>query len=180
MNNIALVLFDVDGVMTDGSIYIDAHGESFKKFNVKDGLAIELLHSHGIKTGVVSGKASAALTERCEKLCFDYIITGCKNKLPRVEAICNELGITLEQVAFVGDDVLDLPVMQVCGASFAPSDAHLLVLQQASYITQAAGGYGVVREVADKILVSRLGDLATVYDVLLKKIVADDVKNMEQ
>ena len=76
--------------------------------------------------------------------------------------------------------MLDLPVMQVCCVSFAPSDAHQLVLQKASYITQASGGYGVVREVADKILLSRLGDLATVYDVLLKKIVADDVKNMEQ
>ncbi len=180
MNNLELILFDVDGVMTDGSIYIDLHGESFKKFNVKDGLAIELLRSHGIKTGVVSGKASKALSERCEKLGFDFVVTGCKNKLPRVRAICNELGITLEQVAFVGDDVLDLPVMQVCALSFAPSDAHQLVLQQASYITQAAGGYGVVREVADKILLSRFGDLATVYDVLLTKIVADDVKNMEQ
>lgn len=180
MNDVRIVLFDVDGVMTDGSIYIDSTGESFKKFNVKDGLAIELLRCHGIKTGVVSGKASNALTERCEKLGFDYVITGCKNKLPRVRAICNELGITLEQVAFVGDDVLDLPVMQVCAVSFAPSDAHQLVLQQASYITQATGGYGVVREVADKVLLSRFSDLATVYDVLLKKIVADDVKNMEQ
>lgn len=180
MKDIQIVLFDVDGVMTDGSIYIDATGESFKKFNVKDGLAIELLRSHGIKTGVVSGKSSASLTERCEKLGCDYVVTGCKNKLPRVRAICNELGITLEQVAFVGDDVLDLPVMQVCAVSFAPSDAHQLVLQQASYVTQAAGGYGVVREVADKVLLSRFSDLANVYDVLLKKIVADDVKNMEQ
>ena len=180
MNKIELILFDVDGVMTDGSIYIDEHGESFKKFNVKDGLAIELLHSHGIKTGVVSGKASKALTQRCEKLGFNYIVTGCKNKLPRVEAICSELGIKLEQVAFVGDDVLDLPVMQKCGASFAPSDAHALVLEQAHFTTNAQGGSGVVREVADTILLKRFNTLAEVYDVLLSKIVADDVNSMEQ
>lgn len=180
MNKIELILFDVDGVMTDGSIYIDEHGESFKKFNVKDGLAIELLHSHGIKTGVVSGKASKALTQRCEKLGFNYIVTGCKNKLPRVEAICSELGIELEQVAFVGDDVLDLPVMQKCGASFAPSDAHALVLEQAHFTTNAQGGSGVVREVADTILLKRFNTLAEVYDVLLSKIVADDVNSMEQ
>tara|TARA_B100001063_G_C16679856_1_gene511109 strand:+ start:584 stop:1126 length:543 start_codon:yes stop_codon:yes gene_type:complete len=180
MNKIELILFDVDGVMTDGSIYIDEHGESFKKFNVKDGLAIELLHSHGIKTGVVSGKASKALTQRCEKLGFNYIVTGCKNKLPRVEAICSELGIELEQVAFVGDDVLDLPVMQQCGVSFAPSDAHALVLEQAHFITNAQGGSGVVREVADTILLKRFNTLSEVYDVLLSKIVADDVNNMEQ
>lgn len=180
MKDVRLVLLDVDGVMTDGSIYIDEYGESFKKFNVKDGLAIELLHSHGIKTGVISGKASKSLTNRCEKLGFNYIVTGCKNKLPRVEAICSQLGIALDQVAFVGDDVLDLPVMQVCGASFAPKDAHSLVLEHADYITTAVGGSGVVREVADSILLNRCGALSDVYRVLLDKIVADDVKSMEQ
>ncbi|MEN8636588.1 HAD-IIIA family hydrolase [Pseudoalteromonas distincta] len=180
MKNIELILFDVDGVMTDGSIYIDKNGESFKKFNVKDGLAIELLRSHNIKTGVVSGKESAALTFRSEKLGFDFIVTGCKNKLPRVNAICAELNIGLDKVAFVGDDVLDLPVMQKCGASFAPSDAHELVLNYAQYITNAAGGCGVVREVADKILLERFETLDDIYDVLLDKIISDDVKSMEQ
>lgn len=180
MKDIQLILFDVDGVMTDGNIYIDSQGESFKKFNVKDGLAIELLHSHGIKTGVVSGKASKALAQRCEKLGFNYIVTGCKNKLPRVEKICNELNIGLNQVAFVGDDVLDLPVMYVCGVSFAPKNAHELVIEHAQHITKAQGGCGVVREVADTLLLKRCGTLANVYNVLLDKIVADDVNNMEQ
>ncbi|CAM4399474.1 KdsC family phosphatase [Pseudoalteromonas maricaloris] len=180
MEKIKIILFDVDGVMTDSSIYIDSSGESFKKFNVKDGLAIELLRSHGIKTGVVSGKASAALTERCEKLGFDYIITGCKNKLPRVQVICNELNINWEQVAFVGDDVLDIPVMKECGISFAPKDAHDLVFKYATHVTEASGGNGVVREVADKILLSRFESLEQIYDVLLSKIVADDVATMEQ
>lgn len=180
MKNIELILFDVDGVMTDGSIYIDKNGESFKKFNVKDGLAIELLRSHNIKTGVVSGKASEALTLRSEKLGFDFIVTGCKNKLPRVNAICAELNIGLDKVAFVGDDVLDLPVMKKCGASFAPSDAHELVLRYAQYVTKAAGGSGVVREIADIILLERFDNLDAVYNVLLEKIISDDVQSMEQ
>ncbi|WP_440903793.1 KdsC family phosphatase [Catenovulum sp. SX2] len=180
MQNIELVLFDVDGVMTDGGIYIDSSGEAFKKFNVKDGLAIELLRSHGIKTGVVSGKASAALNKRCEGLGFDYVITGCKNKLPRVKQICNELNISLQQIAFVGDDVLDIPVMRLCGASFAPVDAHELVIETAGVITKAKGGQGVVREVADKILIAKHGTLTAVYEVLLNKISADDVNSLEQ
>lgn len=180
MIDIELILFDVDGVMTDGSIYIDENGESFKKFNVKDGLAIELLHSHGIKTGVVSGKGSKALTHRCEKLGFDFIITGCKNKLPSVEKLCTELNITLKQVAFVGDDILDLPVMRVCGISFAPKDAHVLVLENADHISTAVGGSGVMRDVADTILLNRLGTLTSVYDIFLDKIATDDVKSMEQ
>lgn len=180
MKQIEVVLFDVDGVMTDGSIYIDLTGESFKKFNVKDGLAIELLRSHGIKTGVVSGKACAALTERCEKLGFDYIITGSKNKLPKVQVICNELNINWEQVAFVGDDVLDIPVMEKCGISFAPNDAHELVYKYATHVTKASGGHGVVREVADKLLLSRFETLEQIYEVLLSKIIADDVASMEQ
>jgi 3-deoxy-D-manno-octulosonate 8-phosphate phosphatase (KDO 8-P phosphatase) len=180
MKNIKLVLFDVDGVMTDGSIYINELGEDFKKFNVKDGLAIELLRSHGIKTGVVSGKASKALTKRCNQLGFDFIITGCKNKLPRVIDICTELNITLGEVAFVGDDVLDLPVMLQCGVGVAPSDAHQLVIVSADVITTSVGGAGVVREFADMLLVERCDSLAAVYEVLLDKIVVDDVGKMEQ
>lgn len=180
MKNIKLVLFDVDGVMTDGSIYINELGEDFKKFNVKDGLAIELLRSHGIKTGVVSGKASKALTKRCNQLGFDFIITGCKNKLPRVIDICTELKITLAETAFVGDDVLDLPVMLQCGVSVAPSDGHQLVLDSANIITTAIGGAGVVREFADLLLVERCHSLNEVYKVFLDKIIADDVDKMEQ
>jgi 3-deoxy-D-manno-octulosonate 8-phosphate phosphatase (KDO 8-P phosphatase) len=180
MKNIKLVLFDVDGVMTDGSIYINELGEDFKKFNVKDGLAIELLRSHGLKTGVVSGKASKALTTRCNQLGFDFIITGCKNKLPRVIEICTELNITLADVAFVGDDVLDLPVMLKCGLSVAPADAHQLVLDNANIITTSIGGSGVVREFSDLLLLDRCHSLTEVYNTLLDKIVADDVQRLEQ
>lgn len=180
MNNIKLIIFDVDGVMTDGGIYINEHGEAFKKFNVKDGLAIEVLRSHGIKTAVVSGKASHALSKRCEELNFDYIVTGCKNKLPKVKGICLELSINIKDVAFVGDDVLDLPVMESCGLSVAPSDAHQLVLGVADIVTSSIGGAGVVREICDLILIHRLGSLEAVYKVLLENVISGNTNSMEQ
>jgi 3-deoxy-D-manno-octulosonate 8-phosphate phosphatase (KDO 8-P phosphatase) len=122
--NIEMVLFDVDGVMTDGSIYINDNGEFFKSFNAKDGLAIELLRRHGLKAGVISGKSSPSLLKRCEQLGFDEVLTGCKNKLPVLIEICNKYQLTFDEIAFLSDDVLDLPVLEKVGLSVAPSDAH--------------------------------------------------------
>lgn len=180
LQNIKLVLFDVDGVMTDGSIYITENGESIKKFNVKDGLAIELLRCHGIYTGVVSGKASSALSLRCKSLGFDFVVTGCKNKLPKVIEICNSLNITLGEMSFCGDDVLDIPVMKPCGISFAPANSHQLVLETADHVLSCRGGEGAVREIADIILLSKFPSLKEVYRPLLVKIEADDVASLEQ
>jgi 3-deoxy-D-manno-octulosonate 8-phosphate phosphatase (KDO 8-P phosphatase) len=179
-NNIKLVLFDVDGVLTDGKIHITAEGEMVKPFNVKDGLAIELLRGHKILTGVVSGKTSPALDFRCEQLGFDFVITGCKNKLPRVNAICEKINISLKELAFCGDDVLDLPVMQLCGLGCAPKDAHALVCSHADLILSTKGGNGVARELADKILLARHPDLDSVYKILLDKIRDGDTGTLEQ
>jgi 3-deoxy-D-manno-octulosonate 8-phosphate phosphatase (KDO 8-P phosphatase) len=99
-SHIKIIIFDVDGVMTDGSIYINDDGEFFKSFNVKDGLAIELLRSHNILTGVISVKASPALTNRCVQLGIDEIFTGCKNKLPSLEEICSKYQISYQEIAF--------------------------------------------------------------------------------
>jgi 3-deoxy-D-manno-octulosonate 8-phosphate phosphatase (KDO 8-P phosphatase) len=180
LKNIKLVLFDVDGVLTDGKIHISAEGEIVKLFNVKDGLAIELLRSHNILTGVVSGKSSPALDFRCEQLGFDFVITGCKNKLPRVNAICEKENINLNEIAFCGDDVLDLPVMQLCGVGCAPKDAHALVCSHADLILASKGGHGVARELADLILLSRYPDLDSIYEILLEKIRDEDTETLEQ
>ncbi|MFA0560645.1 KdsC family phosphatase [Vibrio breoganii] len=179
--DIKMVLFDVDGVMTDGSIYMSEQGEYLKAFNVKDGLAIELLRSHGLLTGIISGKASGALTLRCEQLGFDKIITGCKNKLPKLNEICNQYSIELNQIAFCGDDVLDLPIFQHVGLSVAPADAHTLVLQKADWITQSVGGRGMVREFVDKLLCLQNNlSLEEIYKPLMDKIIVDDVSGIEQ
>ncbi|EOG5904983.1 KdsC family phosphatase [Vibrio vulnificus] len=179
--NIEMVLLDVDGVMTDGSIYISGLGEAFKCFNVQDGLAIELLRSHGIKAGVISGKSSEALTARCVQLGFDVIITGCKNKLPQIASISQEYGIPASSMAFCGDDVLDLPVFNKVGLSVCPADAHQLALEEADWVMSAKGGQGMVREFVDKLLTEKTGSsLAEIYRPLLDKIQADIVERIEQ
>lgn len=178
---IKLVLLDVDGVMTDGTIYMSESGEFMKAFNVKDGLAIELLRVHGIKSGVISGKASTALTTRCEQLGFDVIETGCKHKLPKLAEICHRFGVTAEEIAFCGDDVLDLPIMDRCGLSVAPADAHQLVLEQANWISTYKGGFGMVRDFVDHLLLGQTElELAQIYQPLLDKIALNDLNGVEQ
>ncbi|MPW36250.1 HAD family hydrolase [Vibrio sp. B1Z05] len=178
---IRLVLFDVDGVMTDGSIYISELGEYFKSFNVQDGIAIELLRVHGIKTGVISGKKSLALTKRCEQLGVDIIETGCKNKLPKLGEVCDLFAIDAKEVAFCGDDVLDIPIMRKCGFSASPSDAHKLALESADWVSSKKGGHGFVRDFVDQLLTTQLqSTLLEIYKPLLKKIELDDVKEVEQ
>lgn len=178
---IELVLFDVDGVLTDGSIFMTENGEFFKQFNVKDGIAIELLRSHGITTGIISGKKSPALTKRCEQLGVDIIITGCKNKLPALNKITLSTGIHKENIAFCGDDILDLPVMDICGLSVAPADAHSLVLASADWVMTLSGGKGMVREFADKLLIQQLNmSLSDIYKPLMHKIRDNNTIGIQQ
>lgn len=180
-NSIKMVMLDVDGVMTDGSIYINQDGEFFKSFNVKDGLAIELLHIHNIHVGVISGKASSALNTRCQQLGFDEIITGCKNKLPALVDICSKYEITLDEVAFLGDDVLDVPIFEKVGLSAAPIDAHSLAIDSADWVSSLEGGKGMVREFVDLLLATQLDEpLSNIYRPLLEKIRLDDVATVEQ
>ncbi|MNZ36691.1 3-deoxy-D-manno-octulosonate 8-phosphate phosphatase KdsC [compost metagenome] len=164
---IRLVLFDVDGVLTDGSLHIGTDGEIFKSFNAKDGVAVALLRAHGIRSGIISGKASPALDYRARQLKLDLAVTGCHDKLTAYADLKRELGLKDEQVVFVGDDVIDLPVMMQVGLSYAPADAHSLVLRQANHVTHASGGQGVAREVAEHLL--QLGglDLDAAYQPLL-------------
>ncbi|MCB1755463.1 MAG: HAD-IIIA family hydrolase [Gammaproteobacteria bacterium] len=146
------MLWDVDGVLTNGDIHISAEGECFKTFNVKDGVAVALLRIHGVKTGVLSGKSSPALTTRCKQLGLDVIKTGIHNKISALSEICKELSLTPEQVAYVGDDIIDLQVIKRVGLSFAPVDAHPLVLDSVDHVTICKGGSGVAREAAETLL----------------------------
>ncbi len=179
--DIKIVLFDVDGVMTDGSIYINEQGEFFKSFNVKDGLAIELLRSHNILTGIISCKSSLALNKRCQQLGFDEIIIGCKNKLPAILNICSKYNTPFSQIAFIGYDVLDIPIFEKVVLAVAPSDAHSLAIEQADWVTELKGGQGMVKEFTDSLLVNKLSLLLhELYKPLLNKICADGVATMEQ
>lgn len=166
---IRLVLFDVDGVLTDGQLHITAEGELFKSFNAKDGVAVALLKAHGIRCGVVSGKSSSALDYRIRQLGFDYPITGCHDKRAALAEVATQSGIALSETVFVGDDIIDLLVMQAVGLSYAPADAHELVRCSASYVLQSSGGQGVAREVAEHILYAGGLNLAQMYAPLLEQ-----------
>lgn len=164
---IRLVLFDVDGVLTDGSLYLDGQGEVIKAFNVRDGLAISLLRAHGVLSGVLSGKASPPLDYRIRQLNFDVAVTGSLEKREAYERIKRELGLTDAQIAYVGDDVVDLPLAGVVGRFYAPADAHPLVQSRADHLVSAKGGHGVAREVAEHLLLSADLSLEELYWPLL-------------
>src|SRR5690606_17740134 len=164
---IRLVLFDVDGVLTDGTLFVDGQGELVKPFNVRDGLAVGLLRAHGILSGVLSGKASAPLDYRIKQLQFDIAVTGRLEKRDAYAAIKREHGLVDAQIAYVGDDIVDLPLTGLAGQFYAPVDAHPLVLARADHVVAARGGHGVAREVAEHVLRAGGLDLEDAYRPLI-------------
>ena len=166
---VQLVLFDVDGVLTDGKLHIGADGEMIKNFHVKDGVAVALLKAHGISSGVITAKKSAALDYRIGQLNFDVAVTGCDDKLSAYLNIKENFMLEDQQIVYVGDDVIDLSVMERVGISYAPADAHRFVLKCATHITSMEGGQGVAREVSEHILHSGGLDLNASYSPLLNK-----------
>ncbi|WP_110656462.1 KdsC family phosphatase [Salinicola halimionae] len=166
-DQIELMLFDVDGVLTDGTLLIGPEGESLKPFNVRDGVAIGLLRQHGIKSGVLSAKSSQPLITRATQLGMDVIKIGFSHKLEAIRQIAEEQGIAPERIGFVGDDIIDIPVMQEVAVAYAPADAHPLVIEVADHVTQALGGRGVAREIAEDLLAARGLDLAEMYAHML-------------
>ncbi|MDP2504147.1 HAD family hydrolase [Oceanobacter sp. 3_MG-2023] len=153
---IKLVVFDVDGVLTNGTLTYSGDGELVKHFNVKDGVGIKLLEKFAIATAIISAKSSDALARRARDLGVRHFYPGSKDKWPCLEEVMSQLGITPGQVCYVGDDVIDLKVMTRVGLPMAPADAFWMVQQRAAHVTQAAGGCGVAREVADLILGSQM------------------------
>ena len=152
---IKLLLLDVDGVLTAGDILYTDSGSEIKIFSVKDGLGLRLLMTAGITVGLVTGRRSAALLRRCKDLGISLVYDGVKDKAAALDQICASTGIAPQAMAFVGDDLPDLPIMDRTGVSFAVSDAHAIVRRQADFVTDAAGGRGAVREICEKILVAQ-------------------------
>jgi 3-deoxy-D-manno-octulosonate 8-phosphate phosphatase (KDO 8-P phosphatase) len=154
--DIKLVVFDVDGVLTDGTLSYSANGEEVKHFNVKDGVGIKLLNAYEITTAVISAKDSAPLRKRIADLDVLHFYPACKDKWERLSELMDELWIAPNEVCYVGDDVIDLKVMKRIGLSITPADGFWLVKEHSDLITDALGGKGVAREVADIILASRM------------------------
>lgn len=149
---IRLVLLDVDGVLTEGRIVYTDGGEEVKSFSVRDGYGIRLLLDAGIRVGIVTGRRSAALRHRCRDLGIEMIYEGARHKARLLEAIMADTGLAASAIAFVGDDLPDLPIMNRVGCAVAVADAHDTLTRGADMVTTAPGGRGAVRELAEALL----------------------------
>jgi len=150
--NIRMLVMDVDGTLTDGKIYMSANGELMKAFNIKDGYAIARLKDYGITPVIITGRSSNIVTQRCAELGILELYQGIENKSYKLREVCNKFHLDLSQVAYIGDDLNDLPCMKICGFSACPSDAMKQVRERANFICEANGGYGAVREFIDYLI----------------------------
>ncbi|XSG85056.1 MAG: KdsC family phosphatase [Methylohalobius sp. ZOD2] len=152
---IELVIFDVDGVLTDGRLFFDHKGREYKAFHARDGHGLKLLRRSGVETAVISGRNSPSVAQRCDSLGIQHVYQGYEDKPPALEALTQATGIGVERMAYVGDDILDLPVMRRVHLAIAVADAHFVVKRHAHWITQTPGGHGAAREVCDLIMQAR-------------------------
>ncbi len=149
---IRLAIFDVDGVMTDGTLFIGAEGELFKAFNILDGHGVKMLQQAGVAAAIISGRSSAAVTRRAKELAIAHVVQGSSDKVDAFDALIASLALEPDQCAFVGDDLPDLPVMRRCGLAVAVANAADAVKSAAHYVTRASGGKGAVREFCELVL----------------------------
>tara|TARA_Y100001936_G_C16050495_1_gene657502 strand:- start:279 stop:773 length:495 start_codon:yes stop_codon:yes gene_type:complete len=154
-SNITLVITDVDGVLTDGTVYFSSRGEEMKKFNMRDGMGVELLHKNKIKVILLTKENSKIVKKRGEKISADKIILGIQNKKNELEKIQNEFKIDKKNIAYIGDDLNDLEIMSSVGFSATPSDGHPKIKDIADYICDSSGGNGAFREFSELILDSK-------------------------
>jgi len=149
---IKLVVFDVDGVLTDGSLFVGDDGQEYKAFHSRDGFGMKMLKDSGVHIGVITARSSEVVNHRMENLGIEHVYQGRLEKLPAFEELVAKLGLTLEQTAYVGDDVIDLPVMRRAGLAIAVQDAHPLAKQHAHWQTPHSGGHGAARDVCELIM----------------------------
>jgi len=152
---VRLAIFDVDGVLTDGTVWIGPEGEEFKAFNILDGHGIKMLQAAGVDTAILSGRESQAVVRRAGELSIRHVVQGAGDKVAAFERLLGQVRCTAEACAFVGDDLPDLEVMQRCGLAVATANAVDAVKAAAHYVTRAHGGRGAVREFCDLVLAAR-------------------------
>ena len=162
---VTLLLMDCDGVLTDGRIWILESGEDQKCFNTRDGLGLDLLHRAGLRSGIISGRESSAVLRRSQSLGMSFVRQGCENKLAAFEEILGEAGVSESEVAFIGDDLNDVPLMRRSEFAVAVADAVAEAKVYAHFVTTASGGHGAVRETVELILKAqdRWSDLIRPY-----------------
>lgn len=152
LSRVKLLALDVDGVMTDGGLYYTDTGEELKRFNVKDGMGIKLVMERGLVVAIITNSTSNSVIHRAKKLGITHLFMGVEDKLAVLQNLCSKLEISLEEVAYVGDDVNDLAVLKAVGCPLTVADAIAPNQDAAIYITERPGGRGAVREVCDLLL----------------------------
>ena len=157
---VRLAAFDVDGVLTDGTLFIGPQGEAFKPFNILDGHGIRMLQSARVVVAIITGRSSEAVAWRARELGIEEVVQGCKDKAQALAAIAARHGATLAECSFMGDDLPDLEPMRRCGLAVTVPNAVAGVKAVAHHVTRAHGGHGAVREFCDLLLALRDGQLA--------------------
>jgi len=167
-SHIKLLITDVDGVLTDGGVIYDDNQLEFKRFQVKDGQIIRYLKENGIKVGAITGRDSKVVRNRFDELKFDFHLHGIKEKYDIFLEQIHILGLSIHECAYIGDDIIDLPILMNVGLSAAPSDAMAYIRDKVDFISAHKGGEGAFREVADVILESQ-GKLKSIIEDLAVK-----------
>ena len=152
LSGIKLLSLDTDGVLTDGGLYYTDDGEELRKFNVKDGLGIQRVQAAGVKVAIITSSSTPSIAHRGRRLGVDYVFLDCEDKLATLVRICDEMGIDLNQVGHVGDDLNDLAVFGAVGCPMAVADATDEALTSVLFVTKKKGGDGAVREICDLIV----------------------------
>ncbi len=152
---IKLIVLDVDGTLTDGSVYIGTEGEEFKKFNIKDGLAIHLLAENQMEFMILTGRKSESVAVRAKELKIQHVHQGISDKYGFLKQFMNEKQLYSENVAYIGDDLNDFKVMKLAGFTAAPQNAAKEILESVDYVAESIGGHGAVREILEYLMTER-------------------------
>ncbi|MBI5919806.1 MAG: HAD family hydrolase [Nitrosomonadales bacterium] len=152
---IRLIAFDVDGIMTDGGLYLSDSGEEFKRFNSLDGHGLKMLKASGVELAIITGRTSRCVERRAQNLGINHVYQGVHNKLATLQLLLSELNIAIENAAFMGDDVVDLPAMSRAGLAISVPDAPQIVRDRSHYVTQRRGGNGAVREACEMLMAAQ-------------------------
>ena len=155
MSKIKMIILDVDGTMTDGRVYYSKNGEELKRFSIRDGMGIELLRKGEIGVGIITSENSPIVTARAAKLKIEPVLLGSRNKKKDLLELSEKIGIDIDNIAFVGDDINDLQALETAGFSACPADSAESVRNIADFVSSRNGGDGAVREIAEKILESQ-------------------------
>ena len=153
--SIKLIIFDVDGVLTDGRLFFGDDGQEYKAFHSRDGHGMKMLKKSGVEIGIITGRTSKVVEHRMANLGIEHVYQGKLEKLPAFEELIELLGVSPEEVAYVGDDVVDLPIMTRVGLAVAVADAHELVIKHSHWQTAHAGGHGAARDICELIMEAR-------------------------